>query len=308
MPKTLVSILLAILVGSIAATPSARAQSFVPGTSLRDCPKLCPEMIGISPGSFAMGSPATERDRRDREGPQHQVAIKYPFLAGKYDVTRDEYAAFVAETKQPDGASCYGYDGLGFKDAPGRNWRNPGFAQTGRDPVVCVSWEDAQAYVAWLSKKTGKRYRLLSESEWEYVGRAGTTGARYGSDDPAKLCGYINGADLDFSKTFPQDDGANKACSDGYGHTSPVGRFGPNGFGLYDMLGNVWEWTADCWNESYAGAPMNGAAWQTGTCGRHIRRGGSWYNLPKSLRAAMRDGVPSGNRDVTGGFRVARAL
>jgi len=265
-------------------------------------------MIRISPGSFTMGSPATEKDRRDREGPQHRAAIAYPFLAGKHDVTRDEYAAFVAQTHRPDSASCYGYDGLAFKDTPGLNWHNPGFAQTGREPVVCVSWEDAQAYAGWLSKQTGKPYRLLSESEWEYSARAGTMTARYGSDDPAQLCGYVNGADLEFSKNFPQDDGANKACRDGYARTSPAGSFGPNGFGLYDMLGNVWQWTADCFNGSYAGAPITGGAWQTGTCDRRVRRGGSWYNLPKTLRAAMRDGVPAGNRDVTGGFRVARTL
>jgi formylglycine-generating enzyme len=304
MPKIFVPVLLTILVA--AATLSANAQT--PGASLRDCPKLCPEMVRLPPGRFTMGSPATEKDRRDREGPQHQVAIGYPFLAGKYDVTRDEYAAFVAQTHRPDSASCYGYDGQAFKDTPGLNWRSPGFAQTGRDPVVCVSWDDTQAYAAWLSRKTGKRYRLLSEAEWEYAARAGTVTARTGSDDPARLCGYINGADLDFGKNFPQDDGLNKACRDGYAHTSPVGSFGPNGFGLYDMLGNVWQWTADCVNDSYAGAPANGAAWQMGTCGRRIRRGGSWYNLPKSLRAAMRDGVPAGNRDVTGGFRVARML
>jgi len=306
MSKTVIPILLVICAGSIATTLPARAQDPATGPSVRDCPKFCPEMIRIFPGNFTMGSPATEKDRRDREGPQHQVAINYPFLAGKYDIKRDEYAAFATETKRPDRASCYAYDGLAFKDAPGRYWRDPGFAQTGLDPVVCVNWDDAQAYVAWLSKKTGKRYRLLSEAEWEYAARAGTATARYGSDDPARLCGYINGADLDFGKAFPQDDGVNKACRDGYGRTSPVGRFGPNGFGLYDMLGNVWQWTADCWNESYAGAPTNGGAWQAGTCGRRIRRGGSWYNLPKSLRAAMRDGVPQGNRDVTGGFRVAR--
>jgi formylglycine-generating enzyme required for sulfatase activity len=306
MPKTLIPILLTILVA--ATTLSVRAQNSGPGTSFRDCPEVCPQMVRISPGSFTMGSPATEKDRRNREGPQHQVAIAYPFLAGKYDVTRDEYSAFVAATNRPDSASCYGYDGLAFKDTPGMNWRNPGFAQTGRDPAICVSWDDARAYVAWLSKKTGKRYRLLSESEWEYSARASTTTARYGSNDPARLCGYINGADLNFSKSFPQDGGVNKDCHDGYARTSPAGSFGPNGFGLYDMLGNVWQWTADCWNETYAGAPINGGAWQTGTCDRRVRRGGSWYNLPKSLRAAMRDGIRSGNRDVTGGFRVARTL
>jgi len=307
MPKTSTVVLLTFLSGGVAATPSVSAQTSGPGVSFRDCPKVCPEMIRISPGSFTMGSPATEQDRRDKEGPQHQVALNYPLLAGKYDVTRDEYAAFVTETKRPDSASCWAYDGQAFKDAPGTNWRNPGFIQTGRDPVVCVSWNDAQTYVAWLGQKTGKKYRLLSESEWEYLARANTKAARYGSNDSAKLCGYINGADLDFGKVFPQDGGVNNRCHDGYARTSPVGSFGANGFGLHDMLGNVWQWTVDCLNESYVGAPTNGAAWQIGTCSRRIRRGGSWYNLPKTLRAAMRDAVLAGNRDVTGGFRVARA-
>jgi formylglycine-generating enzyme required for sulfatase activity len=180
---------------------------------------------------------------------------------------------------------------------PGANWHSLGFPQTGSDPVVCVSWDGAQAYVGWLSAKTGHVYRLPTEAEWEYAARAGTTTARYGSDRPAELCRYINHADLDFSEQHPRDSDVNRECRDGYAFTSPVGSFTPNQFGLYDILGNVWQWTEDCWNDNYKGAPSDGSPWQSGDCGRRVVRGGAYSNIPGLVRSAVRGRPKSSGRE-----------
>ena len=243
----------------------------------RDCPQ-CPEMVRIPSGSFLMGSPPGETDRDSDEGPQHQVTIGYAFSLGKYEVTRGEFGAFVQAT---------GHRAEG-------DWRNPGFDQTERDPVVNVSWNDAKAYVAWLSRTTGKTYRLPSEAEWEYAARAGTTTARYWGEHHQDACRYAN------------VDDAEHGCRDGYAKTAPVGKFQPNRFGLYDMLGNVWEWTEDCSNGSYAGAPVDGSSWQRGDCSRRVLRGGSLYGSPGLVRAANRIRGATGSHNSVGGFRVAR--
>ena len=166
----------------------------------------------------------------------------------------------------------------------------------GRRPVMNVSWEDARAYVQWLSRETGQRYRLLTEAEWEYVARAGTTTSRYWGQSEAGQCRYANG-----------EDGFGP-CPDGYENTAPVGSFQPNAFGLYDVLGNVLEWTEDCWNGDYSGAPTNGSAWQAGDCSLRVLRGGSWGNYPRSLRSAFRFRNPVGDRNLSFGFRVARTI
>ena len=182
------------------------------------------------------------------------------------------------ETGYSTGDTCYTYESDGFfgdpewKERLGRGWKNPGFGheQDETEPVVCVSWDDAQAYVRWLSEETGEAYRLLSEAEWEYVARAGTTTARYWGESEAGQCRYANGADAGTGFEWAV------SCHDGHARTAPVGRYEANAFGLYDVLGNVLEWTADCWNESYAGAPSNGGAWESGECTRRVLRGGSW--------------------------------
>jgi len=298
-----------ILKASGSATPA-------PGAQFRDCRKGCPEMVMLPQGGFTMGAAPGEEQRenvmdffRGKSAPQHSVTIRYPLAMAKFDVTRDEYAQFVAETNRPDPDSCYGPDGSGKEsDRKGANWRSPGYPQTGRDPVACVSWDDAQAYVAWLSAKTGHVYRLPTEAEWEYAARAGTTTARYGSDRPAELCRYINHGDLDFSEAHPGETGGNRECRDGYAFTSPVGRFPPNPFGLYDMLGNVWQWNEDCWHDNYVGAPSDGRSWQDGDCSRHIQRGGA-YSLPPGLvLSAVRTRYKSSGRDHSAGFRVARTF
>ena len=295
--------------------PLARAQTSAPVTSFRDCSKGCPEMVVVKQGRFTMGARAGEEGRenlpnelRGLSVPQHLIKIQHKFAIGKFDVTRDEYAQFVAETNRPDPDSCTTNNASGGFIATNGNWHSPGFPQTGRDPVVCVSWDDAQAYVAWLSAKTGHVYRLPTEAEWEYAARAGTRTARYGSDNPAEFCRYTNVGDLDYSEQHPGDSGVNRACRDGYAFTSPVGSFPPNRFGLYDMLGNVMDWTEDCWNANYSGAPTGGMAWQSGDCDRRVVRGGSWDADLSVVRSAHRRGIRTSKRVTSFGFRVARTL
>ena len=246
-----------------------------PGDMFRDCPE-CPEMVVVPAGSFTMGSPSSEKGRDDNEGPVHRVRIPAPFAVGKYEVTFAEWDACVSA------GGCGGYRP---KD---RGWGR------GRRPVIFASWKDAKAYVGWLSEKTGKEYRLLSESEWEFAARAGTT-TRYSWGNAII--------------------GRNRANCRGCGsrwdfkETAPVGSFAANGFGLHDMHGNVYEWVEDCWNGSYAGAPSDGSAWESGDCSQRVLRGGSWYRLPRYLRAASRGWGDTGFRYyVSGGFRVARTL
>ena len=270
------------------------------GRVFRDC-EGCPELVVVPSGKFKMGSPASEKGRGKNEGPTHLVTIGYRFAVGVREVTRGEFGRFVSATNRVMGKSCWTWEGE-WRKGSGVGWRNPGFSQEDDHPVVCVSWNDAKAYVRWLSKQTGKRYRLLSEAEWEYVARAGTTTSRYWGPRSSDQCRHANGADA--SASF----GKRVKCDDGYAQTAPVGSFEANGFGLRDVLGNVWEWVEDCWNPGYRGAPLNGGAWERGDCDRRVFRGGSWSNEPGVVRSAFRVRYRTGFRSNVLGFRVARAL
>ena len=272
-----------------------------PGTKFRDCPE-CPELVVVPSGSYEMGSERGDSD----EQPVHEVWIGYPFAVGVKEVTVGEYGRFVSETGRSMGDSCRTYESGEWESRSGRGWRNPGFGQTDGHPVVCVSWDDAKAYVGWLSGKTGEGYRLLSESEWEYVARGGTETLRYWGEGESGQCRYANGADREAKRH--NSGWTTVDCDDGHYRTAPVGSYEENGFGLHDVLGNVWEWVEDCWNGSYAGAPSDGSAWGSGDCGRRVLRGGSWLNRPSYLRSAYRNWSTSGNRDYSVGFRVARTL
>ena len=238
-------------------------------------------------GQFIMGSPPSEAGRFDSEGPPHMVTIAQPFAVGKYEVTFREWDACVAEQ------AC--------GEAKDKGW--------GRDlrPVINISYEQAVGYVEWLSETTGKKYRLLSEAEWEYAARAGSDKARFWGSSPDRACQYANVYDLT-GKAKLKYDMENFGCDDGYANTAPVGAFKPNAFGLHDMLGNVWEWVEDCWNASYAGAPVDGRTWSTSDCSRRVFRGGSWSNRPRSVRSAFRNGGRPTDRSDNLGFRVARTL
>ena len=238
----------------------------------RDCPE-CPEMVVVPAGSFMMGSPSHEQGRYDEEGPVHEVRISAPFAAGRYEVTFAEWDA------------CLAAGGCGHRS------EDMGWGRGDR-PVILVSWEDAKGYVQWLSRRARREYRLLSEVEWEYAARAGTETAYSWGDEIGVNRANCNGcgSQWDFSKT------------------APVGSFGANAWGLHDMHGNVLEWTEDCWNGSYRGAPRDGGAWLSGDCGLRVLRGGSWNSWPMFLRAAGRDGYGTGIRSNIVGFRVARTL
>ncbi len=246
----------------------------------RDCAE-CPEMVVVAGGSYKMGSPGGEAARSADEGPRHRVTMPKPIAVGKYEVTFGEWDACVA------GGGCNDY-----------RPRDRGWGR-GRRPVMNVSWEDAKAYVEWLSGKTGKRYRLLSESEWEYVARAGTTG-------PFHFGSTISTAQANYNGDYSYGSGSKGVDR---GKTVPVGSFQANGFGLHDVHGNVWEWVEDCWHGDYSGAPADGSAWTSGgDCGSRVLRGGSWINLPWFLRSAFRLGNSAGNRNNSFGFRIARTL
>lgn len=273
----------------------------------------CPMMKIIPAGEFTMGSPSEEVNHQPSEN-QHRVRIERPFAVGKYLVTRGEFAAFVADTGyQPTdsyGAYLHGANpddddpiaAWGNVHVPGADWRAPGFHQDADHPVVCVNFHDTQGYVEWLSARTGHQYRLLSEAEWEYTTRAGTTTPYYWGDEVgignAHCAGGSDGPDIE--------------------GTVPVGSFPPNPFGLYDTVGNAWTWLQDCWNPNYHGAPSDGSAWEDGNRGMRGRRGGSWYNVarerpgdpraPHRLRSAARFGSIPWLRYGTFGMRVARDL
>jgi formylglycine-generating enzyme required for sulfatase activity len=278
------------------------------GQGFRDCGD-CPELVVIPAGTFEMGSPASEQERRDNEGPQRTVRLAAPLAVGRHPVTVGQYRAFVAATGRSDGGSCWVWTAAGkWEEEAGRNWRNPGFPQTDAHPVVCVSWEDAQAYVRWLSGRGGQQYRLLTEAEWEYAARAGTRTRWWWGEDEGQQCQHANGADATARVQVPGASGRTVApCDDGVAYTSAVGRYRANRFGLHDMGGNVFQWVEDCFVDSYAGAPSDASvAVTSGGCSARVLRGGSWGNDPRNLRAAFRVRLTPGNRLISLGFRVAR--
>lgn len=254
----------------------------------QDCTD-CPSMLSVPAGSFTMGVPAGEEEREGlpqaflgRSVPQTRTTIGRRFAMGQYPVTRGQFAAFFAATGHDSGNQCWVFGNhsgtsWSYAERQGYSWRAPGFAQTDQHPVVCVSWEDAQAYARWLSQRTGKAYRLLSEAEWEYVARAGSPMARFWGNGRDEACAHANVADLTMFQTLnlQRDGERNFNCADGFAHTSPVGSFRPNAFQAYDTLGNVWQWTQDCWNASLQGQPANGNARTTGDCVLRVLRGGS---------------------------------
>jgi formylglycine-generating enzyme required for sulfatase activity len=241
-----------------------------PGQVFRDCAQ-CPVMVVVPAGSFLMGSPQGEGD--EDEYPQHNVTVQKPFGVGKYEITYDEWDACVAGGGCTEEQSDFGW---------GRRGR----------PAIAVNWNDAQQYIRWLSKRSGKLYRLLSEAEWEYAARAGTSTRYPWGDDPGTNRANFRGSGSRWSGK----------------RTSPVGSFEPNAFGLHDLNGNVWEWVQDCWQDSYRGAPSDGSPWEAAKCGLRVVRGGSWLYAPVLARSADRDRFVPGVRIINLGFRVARTL
>jgi formylglycine-generating enzyme required for sulfatase activity len=261
----------------------------------QDCPWI-PELVRLPPGQFLMGSPHDEVGRLDVEGPQHLVTIEGPFAIGRCPVTVDQFAAFVAESGYGAGTTCRQWTGADWEERPG-SFRSPGFAQAGDHPAVCVSWEDAQAYVRWLSSRSGLPVRLPSEAEWEYAARAGTTTPYWwGSSIAPQQANFKASATGDGSShQWPQQ-------------TLPVHNFEPNPWGIYQVHGNIWEWVEDGWSPSYAGAPHDGSARQEATSSKRGVRGGSWLNGPRGVRSARRHAAEPGLRRSDIGFRIAAAI
>ena len=250
------------------------------------------EMLRIEPGRFLMGAADDDGESTGHDKPQHAVVIAKPFLLSKYEVTFTEFDKFAFATgRRLPADSGFGGD---------------------RRPVINVSWDDAVAYAEWLSKATGKRYRLPTEAEWEYAARAGSTAPRYWGKEANDACQYANvfdsGSEAEVKLRF-NPNWASHDCDDGYAFTAPVGRFQPNAWGLHDMLGNVFEWTQDCWHESYAGAPTDGSAWLSasgGNCALRVLRGGAWNSDPAAARSAFRSRNSTVGRNSSVGFRLAQ--
>jgi formylglycine-generating enzyme required for sulfatase activity len=258
-------------------------------------------MVVVPAGRITMGSPNDEPQRESlTKGSENQlsVTIAKPFGLGRFGVTRGEFAAFAVATGHETGG-CFIYTGSEWKQQPDKSWRSPGFTQTDRHPVVCVNWHDAKAYVAWLASATGKSYRLMSETEREYATRAGTT-------TPFWWGPAITPAQANYNST------AAGPYSGSLGEWRkaplPVDSFAANPWGLYNVHGNVWEWTEDCANDSNTGNPTDGHARATGDCTRRVLRGGSWFNSPQMLRSAVRVWNYPDFRSIDTGFRVARML
>ena len=269
----------------------------------QDCPQ-CPQMVVVPAGTFEMGSPSGEGARDEEQ--RHRVTIPEPIAIGMFEVKRAEFAHFMEETNRSGGSACWQYDGVETKETSGPT--DPGFIQGENEPMVCVSWMDAQAYVEWLSRKTKKKYRLLSESEWEYAARGGTVAPRYWDESESGQCGNTNGADMALRTRYTDWFELTALCDDGHAYTSEAGRYGPNEFGLYDMLGNAREWVEDCWYRDYADAPKDGSARTRGdNCSLRVLRGGSWLDGPGGVRSSTRDKGTTGIRFSANGFRVVRA-
>jgi len=287
------------------------------GERFRDGPGL-PEMVVIPAGRYMRGSTDAERawaveqggkpEHFTDEGPRREVRIAEPLAVGVSEVTVGQFRRFVEATGHDAGDRCRTFEDGSWDWRDGKTWESPGFAQTDSHPVVCVNFADAQAYVRWLSRETGATYRLLSEAEWEYAARADTTGWRYWGDDRDNTagCRYANAADQTAKAEFGWSNVM--SCADEHVFTAPAGVLRENDFGLHDMLGNVWEWTQDCYVNSYDNAPTDGRLVTTGECTYQVLRGGSWSSDPRSLRSADRYRFAPGDRDIYVGFRVARML
>ncbi len=269
-----------------ALAPAAAVEA---GSSFRDC-DACPEMVVLPAGEFVMGSDKVESGHLD-EKPQRTVKIAKTFSVARFEVTFAQWDACTADGKCPKA------DDAGF----GRD----------RFPAINVSWADAKAYVAWLSAKSGKPYRLLSEAEFEYAARGGTKSAWFwgGNDDKAKACQFANLHDESGKQAHPNYVWSHALCDDGAAENAPTGSYQPNPFGLHDMLGNVREWVEDCHQTGYAGAPDDGSVRpHAGECAKRVVRGGGWVDGPSTARAAYRYSEAEGMRNYQLGFRVARDL
>lgn len=266
---------------------------------LRDCPS-CPELVTVPAGELYIGRSIEESGKEPDQVPRHRVRVERPFAIGVHEVTRGEFARFIEATGHQTTPACNALDGTDWVPDPDRDWRQPGYEQAPSHPVVCISWEDASAYLDWLTETTGQRYRLPSEAEWEYAARSGAP-----LDAPANRVTRSRG-----NYGTVECCGPLRAGADRWDYTAPAGSLDPNPFGLHDSQGNVWEWVADCYHGSYAGAPADGSA-RSERCSMpqwRVVRGGSWGDDDYYLSPAYRLRAPVDQSFFTLGFRVARDL
>ncbi|MDF2180410.1 formylglycine-generating enzyme family protein [Aliiglaciecola sp. CAU 1673] len=286
-------VMLLVLCGGIFCfllTKSAHANE-----GFKDCDD-CPEMIEIPSGKFTMGTPADELKRAENEGPQKEIVFERSFAMSKYEITVADFSAFVETSGYQVEGKCYIISGEDWRESSEHNWQNPGFSQDNAHPVTCVSWHDANAYTNWLSQQTGLNYALPSEAQWEYAARANTQTTFYTGVTIDATQANFNGA-----KTYGEGkEGEYRQKS------TQVGRFPANPFGLYDILGNMFEWTADCWYEDLSKIPTDGGILVISPCDKRTWKGGSWYNDPQHVRPGFREGGDPSVRANDIGFRVVR--
>jgi formylglycine-generating enzyme required for sulfatase activity len=297
---------------AIQAAAIEKAAAQAASTAFRDCSD-CPLMVVVPAGRFVMGATATTMYEED-EAPPHVVTIARPFAVSQFVVTNDEYAVFWRQRTDPGIHYLFGCHFFEVQRVKGDDRRNP---------ATCLSWADAVGYAAWLAARTGEKYRLLSEAEWEYAARGGTTTPYFWGTRPERACAYANVADESAKPVYTAMEHT-VACNDGYPGYAPVGRFRPNQFGLYDMIGNVWQWVQDCYNDNYVGAPTDGKPWMTvgrreynynpstraweppGQCEVGVIRGGTWRIIPLRVSTRLKYQLAFHEPDV--GFRVARSI
>ena len=303
----------ALTLGGCASTGSSSGavatKKWQAGATFRDCVD-CPEMVVIPPGEFDMGYEGGEEGRY--EGPVRRVRIGYSFAIGKYEVTNAEYGQFIRQTQHVSGKNCNILRDGNYRPEPGTNWADPGYRRPIRDrePVVCIDWNDAKAFVAWLAKRSGQPYRLLSEAEWEYVGRGNRGPQRFvWADRPQEACRESNVFDQSGLRDRPDRRIEAAPCDDGQPGVALVGSRAPNPFGVHDMIGNVWEWIEDCYAMPVpASAPRDGSPQLAVGCDRRGSKGGSWLSTFPRQTPAFRGRDPATLVSQIFGLRVARDL
>lgn len=283
----------------------------------RDC-EHCPEMVVIPAGTAILGAGADDKFRNADELPERRFIIREPFAVSRYEITRDQYEAFVSATNRAVGGDCltdrrkrgdWQYDAA-------TTFRDPGFEQGDDHPVACVNWDEAQAYVAWLNAQTNGGYRLLTEVEWEYVARGGATQnlAYPWGNDASQGCLFANAFDRTTLQTYSRMDTSGYKiydpmdCFDDRLNTSPVGSLQPNAFGVYDIIGNVSEWLEDCYSATRDRLSESGVPPAESACAKRLVKGGSWGTLAHNVRIAERLPYPGTHRDDSIGIRVAKTL
>tara|TARA_B110000438_G_scaffold263622_1_gene275734 strand:- start:3803 stop:4729 length:927 start_codon:yes stop_codon:yes gene_type:complete len=273
----------------------------------KDCSD-CPEMVVIPPGTYDMGyDGGIAEDRYD--GPVHPVVLDYAFALGRYEITTAQFRKFVGETGHETASDCRVWAGEGMRNTPGLSWRNPGYARPPLDnePVACITWPDARAYVDWLTTKTGQPYRLPTEAEWEYVAHDRNAHTFAWGENPNDGCAYASIYDQSGLNRLRPTTPVN--CDDGFAMASPVGSFPPNSYGIYDIIGNVWEWVEDCYVAPYADQPDDGSAYMLeGGCTVRSVRGGCWSTQIQRLRPTFRGRDDETLITQVFGIRVVRDL